>query len=563
MSRLMREDAKRIIPFRLTDLWLNRHDGQADVLGDSALYLNHYLLNEAASFIWDRCDGRTSAWEIAADLCKECGDSAPPFDQVLSDVLQAIDDLRRKNVLDWRDKDPCDVLLVSPPFPSTYDQDALQAPEFLSPPLGLAYLASSLRQGGFSVSIRDLHVEGLAPESIVSTCRTLTPKMVGLTATTPTYPNALRVARFVRAWNPETMIVLGGVHATGMPRECLADGPFDYIVLGEGETTMLELCRSLISGSTTEPKNIAGLAFRDSVGGVVITAPRMPIEDLDALPFPARDLLSLDRYVKKGALCTSRGCPNNCNFCACHMIFGHRYRVPTVNRVLEEIEHLHYDYDMEEFDFNDDTFNWDPQRVLSICGGIGDRGLKLRWSCFCRAAQMKPEIAFALQKAGCGAVQFGVESGSPKILKEIGKRTSLRQIEDAVKASATAGIEAIVCGIMVGHPDDTVETVRETIDFAEHLLTIGATRIMLSLLTPYPGTQIYEQVEKLGIRILTRDWEQYILSRVVIETKNLSKEELRELYVAGLIRFLAYEKTREGYWKPVVRRNTPADVAIP
>ena len=245
------------------------------------------------------------------------------------------------------------------------------------------------------------------------------------------------------------------------------------------------------------------------------------------------------------------------------MIFGHQYRVPSVNRVLEEIEHLYYDYGIEGFDFNDDTFNWDHHRVVSICRGIEGLGFKMRWSCFCRAAQMTQETAFALKRAGCGAIQFGVESGSEKILKGIGKRTTLKQVEDAVRASAMAGIEAIFCGIMVGHPQDTEETVKETMEFAEHLLTIGATRIMLSLLTPYPGTLIYQQLDELGIRILTRDWEQYIFSRVVIETKNLSKERLRELYVGGLIRFLAYEKTREGYWKSAFPRSKSSDITIP
>jgi len=470
--------------------------------------------------------------------------------------MEALQGLRERNVIGWREQDPCDVLFVSPPFPTTYDQAALEAPEFLSPPLGLAYLAAYVRENGFSVAIKDLHIEGVPPETIVGTCRALTPKVIGITATTPTYPNALRTARFIKAWEPDTTIVLGGVHATGMPGECLNDGPFDFVVLGEGEETMLELCRHLFNGTPAGHQEIAGLAFLGSNGDLILTPPRVPIQDLDDLPFPARDLLSMDRYVKKGAICTSRGCPNNCSFCACHLIFGHRYRTPSVGRVLDELEHLQKEYGIHEVDFNDDTFNWDHQRVFDICQGIKERGLKLRWSCFCRAAEMTPEIAFAIQGAGCGAVQYGVESGSPKILKDIGKRVSLQQVEGAVTAAADAGIEAIVCGIMLGHPKDTEETVTDTIEFADHLLNIGATRIMLSLLTPYPGTQVYRQLDKLGIRLLTDDWEQYILSRVVVETKYLTKEKLRELYVRGLIRFLTYEKTREGFWKPV-KRNIP------
>jgi anaerobic magnesium-protoporphyrin IX monomethyl ester cyclase len=549
-ARVMPEDAERIIPVRLTDLWLKRSDGQMDVLGDSALYLNHYLLDEISSFIWEQCDGRTNAFEIAESLLKECAPPVPPLEQIIGDVLEALEDLRERNLLSWREAQPCDVLLISPPFPNTYNQAALNSPEFLSPPLGLAYLAAYLRDNGFSVAIKDLHIEGSPPESVLATCRTLNPKIIGLTATTPTYPNALRTARFIKAWNPEIFIILGGVHATGMPAECLADGPFDFVVLGEGEATLLELCTHLTNGSPADPMDVAGLAFHDPKGELVLTSPRKPFQNLDDLPFPSRDLLDLDRYVKKGAVCTSRGCPNNCSFCACHLIFGHRYRTPSVTRVLDELEHLYKFYGINEIDFNDDTFNWDHERVFAICKGIRERGLKLRWSCFCRAAEMTPEIAVAIKEAGCGAVQFGVESGSPKILKDIGKRLSLQQVESAVKACSEAGIEAIVCGIMLGHPEDTEGSVSDTIEFADHLLRIGATRIMLSLLTPYPGTAVYRQAEKLGIKILTDDWEQFILSRVVVETNYLPREKIRELYVGGLIRFLTYEKTMEGFWRP-------------
>lgn len=556
----MNKEPLTIIPHRRAKLWQCKSNSQVDILDDTALYINHYVLDETAAFIWQHCDGQNNARDIAHILEKECGDSAPPFKQVLADVLGALEKLRERNVLTWRSAETCDVLFGCPPFSSSYSQEALKAPEFLAPPLGLAYLAAYLRKHDFSVAIKDMHVEGLPPEGIVATCRALTPKVIGLTATTPTYPNALRTARFIKAWNPDSVVVLGGVHATSMPAESLADGPFDYIVLGEGEATMLELCQHLLHGSPASVEDVDGLAYLDAAGDMVRTPPRMPIQDLDALPFPARDLLELNRYVKKGALCSSRGCPNNCNFCACHLIFGRRYRTPSVGRVLDELEHLLNVYGIDEIDFNDDTFNWDADRVFAICDGIKERGLKLRWSCFCRAAQMTPEIASAIKKAGCDAVQFGVESGSAKILEHIGKRTTPRQVEDAVRASAQAGISAIVCGIMVGHPQDTVETVRETIEFAEHLLSIGATRIMMSLLTPYPGTDIHRQAKELGIHILSHDWEQYILSRVVIETDNLPRETLRELYVDGLIRFLDYEKTMEGYWKPGAEGRTDLKV---
>jgi len=542
--------AEKIYPFRQTDLWNRRSDCEMDILSDAGLYLNHYRLNETAAFIWNLCDNKHSVLEISEKIIRACKPDAPPLVEIVSDVLAILQDLKAKKVIDWAREDRCDVLLVAPPFPLTYDIAAANTPEYSAPPIGLAYIAAFLRQAGITVDIIDLHVSGTNSEEIVRSCRRKEPKIIGITANTPTYPNALRTALHIKAWNPEITIVLGGVHASGIPQNCLTDGPFDFIVLGEGEVTMLELCRRLL-GNEGSLQNIKGIAYRDSDGNSVHTSPRLPICNLDILPFPARDLLDIHQYAKKGAICTSRGCPNNCMFCACNLIFGRQYRTPSVQRVVQELVHLYDEYGIYEIDFNDDTFNWIPERVFELCKSINDQNLKLRWSCFCRAAQMTPDMAISMQKAGCGAVQFGVESGSQDVLKSIGKNTGLLQIEEAVSAASKAGIEEIVCGIIIGHPQDTLKSVEDTFNYAEHLLKIGATRIMMSLLTPYPGTQAYNEAEQLGIRFLTHDWEKYIFSKVVMETDNLSKEELRSLYVRGLIRFLKHEKNRDRIWRPV------------
>lgn len=539
----MDSDPKKVYPVRLTDLWLHRSDGHADVLGDSELYLNHYRLDEIASFLWERCDGDSSVWEISKEVERECDSTAPSFSKILDDVWELLYDLRHKKLLTWSNIPECDVLLVAPPFPTTYHHNALQAPEYLTPPMGLAYLAAYLREHGIKVAIRDLHVYSDGPERIVKECKQLQPRLIGITATTPTYPNAINVARYVKAWSSEVPVVLGGVHATGMPVESMAEAVFDYVVIGEGEATLLGLAKFILSGGGPKIDDIAGIARRDAYGNVIINNAREPLPDLDNLPFPARDLIELDKYVKKGAICTSRGCPNRCSFCACHLIFGPHYRVPSVVRVIEELEHLKNDFGIKEIDFNDDTFNWQPGRVFDLCQAMLERSFNLRWSCFCRASEMSDEMAKAMKKAGCDAIQYGVESGSPQILNSIGKKSSLQQAEKAVKAASMAGIKEIVCGIMIGHPGDTAETIRDTYNFAEHLLKHGATRIMLSLLTPYPGTQVFKKSKDLGITILTNDWEQYIFSRLVIETKHLSKSLLRELYVEGLLRFLEYERS--------------------
>jgi radical SAM superfamily enzyme YgiQ (UPF0313 family) len=471
--------------------------------------------------------------------------------------MKCLEALKGEGLVDWSEEQT-DVLFVVPPFPTTYAPDAAQVPEYSSPPLGLAYVAGMLDKHGYRVTIQDLHVSSAEPEEVVSLCRRFRPRIVGITATTPSYPNAERVARFVKAWNPSVVTVIGGAHATCCPEETTGSGLFDFTVMGEGEYTMLELAGALLRGEGCM-RDVPGLAFsgpgdqgRSAVGipdnklsasagdssGVIRTAPRWGIVDLDQLSPPARHLLNLEAYYQNGAIISARGCPFDCNFCACSVLAGRTYRVHSVENVLDEVEHLIDEYGIRHLDFHDDTFNLDGNRVSSFCENIERRGLDFRWGCFCRAAQLNDAMAKAMVKAGCGVIQIGVESGNDSVLGSIKKRSSLRQVEEAVVAASAAGVDEIVCGFIIGHAQDTPDTIRETIDFGLHLKSLGATRLTLSLLTPYPGTEVYERAEELGIRILTDDWEEYVFSRVVMETGNLGKEELREFYTRGLIKFL-------------------------
>jgi radical SAM superfamily enzyme YgiQ (UPF0313 family) len=209
---------------------------------------------------------------------------------------------------------------------------------------------------------------------------------------------------------------------------------------------------------------------------------------------------------------------------------------------LNEIEYLINNYDIEYFDFHDDTFNFYPERVLEFCRKVKERQLNVCWACFCRVTNFSSEIATAMKQAGCIAIQFGIEAGNQTVLNSIKKRVRLAEIESAVIAAKNADINKISCGFIIGHAEDTEETINETIEFGLKLATLGATNLTVSVLTPLPGTEVYNNLGKNGITLLTKDWEQFVFSRIVIETKNISKERLRELYVKGVNLFL--EKTK-------------------
>lgn len=418
--------------------------------------------------------------------------------------------------------------------------EAINTPEYSAPPLGLCYISAVLKEQGFSVAIVDMHQFPSDPEDIVKKCRKFNPKIVGITASTPSYPNALKVARFVKAWNQDIITVIGGPHSTCMPKECILSESFDFACIGEGERPMLELVRALIREKGS-PKKVLGFACKSN-GKVVISAPSERIANLDKLPFPARDLLKLKDYYQKGSIISSRGCPIGCNYCACAAISGNTYRAHSIDYTLKEIKHVMEKYSYHFFDFHDDTFNLNANRVFNFCSEVKKRKMKFEWGCFCRVTPFTPKMAKAMAEAGCRVIQFGVESGNDSVLKAINKKTTVQQIKNAVSAAKSAGIKQIVCGFIIGHAQDTEESIKDTIDLGLRLCNLGATRLTLSLLTPYPGTKVFEERKQLGIKLITDDWEQYTFSRVVMETRNLKKERLRELYTEGILKFLEASK---------------------
>lgn len=533
---------KKKYPIRLSDLWFcNEDDDNICLFSDKDLRLNNYHLNKIGSYIWKYCTGSYSNIDITNNLLGVLDGVKPSFDELLFDVNSYLLELKENNLIDWNCDEFLDVLFVIPPYPNIYSSKVIDNPEYSSPPLGVAYIAAVLKADQFNVSIYDMHILASKPEDIIEQYRKTKPKIVAISSTTPTFPNALKIAKLLKAWDENVLIVIGGSHATSLPDECIKPESVDYVVIGEGENTMLELAKSIIR-SAFEIKDIKGVVYKGADGRIRFTEPRIRISELDTLPYPARELLDIDAYFQKGSIISSRGCPYKCNYCSCGVIAGHTYRTHSVNYVLNEIEFLTHKYGFKHYDFHDDTFNLISERVYSFCSEIKNRKMNFKWGCFCRVSNFNVEIASAMKKTGCEVVQFGVESGNQQVLNSINKQIHLKDVEDAVIAASKAGITRIVCGFIIGHADDTEETVNDTIAFGVKLVELGATNLTISVLTPYPGTEVYNNLGKNGINLLTNDWEQFIFSRVVIETDKITKEKLRELYARGVYRFV--EATR-------------------
>ena len=412
------------------------------------------------------------------------------------------------------------ILLINPFYPIS---------ETPSPPLGLAYLASALSETGIEVKILDLVVHPYSRTVLQSLLEQFQPQLVGLTAVTMTFDNAMGVIRDIKHINPNIVTVMGGPHVTFCARKTLNDHPeLDILVLGEGERTIVDLCRAVDAGSDLARVN--GIVYRQH-SEICDTAPRDPIENLDELPDPDRGLLPLGRYRALGmpiSLTTSRGCPFKCIFCVGRKMVGSRVRYRSPDKIVDEMEYL-ASLNFHQINIADDLFTANRKHCLAVCDEILNRRLEVKWTSFARVDTVSEEILAKMKAAGCSAVSFGVESGNRQILKTIKKGITRQQVVAAVNMCRRTGVTPHASFIL-GLPGETPQTIQETIDFGEQLKELGLS-YGFHLLAPFPGTEIRENSEQYGIKILTDDWSQYHANRAIVETPAVDRQTLDDIVI--------------------------------
>ncbi len=283
---------------------------------------------------------------------------------------------------------------------------------------------------------------------------------------------------------------------TALKEEILQVQPeIDYVVCGEGELTIAELC-GMLEKSDRKFSKIKGLVYRTAKGAVKANPRREMIQDVDSLPFPARDLVDMSRlgthkYIDVGrvsaTMISSRGCPFKCAFCSSHITMGKIYRFRSAQNVLAEIDELVNRYHVNHVAFEDDTFTLNRDRVESICRGLIQRNYDLTWYCLSRVESMDFELATLMRRAGCRMVSFGIESGNPDILQKIHKKISLPAARQAIDSCYRAGLRS-QCTFILGFPFDTQKTMADTLHFAQEL---SPTIAIFFALVPYPGTEMY------------------------------------------------------------------------
>jgi anaerobic magnesium-protoporphyrin IX monomethyl ester cyclase len=382
-------------------------------------------------------------------------------------------------------------------------------------PLGLGYLAAVARAHGIDVRVVDAKREGhTCPEQTVAAIRQHDPQVVGLTAFTVDYPRAALIAQQLKAGPGRPVTVLGGPQANALPIEALEQAPaVDYVVAGEGESTLLELVTAVRAGRAPDPA--PGLHYRDSAGHVC-GAGRTAYEDLERLPFPAWDLFPrVDDYP----LMTHRGCPFRCVFCSRNLT--QRVRSRSAAHVMEEIRWLHRTFAPQRITIEDETFGLQSGPTEALLARLIEfnRHAGLRFQAGTRVDRASVRLFQLMKQAGFDRVELGVESGVPAVLERSGKGVDVGQVRAAVRGARQAGLK-IWLNFIIGLPGETKATVRQSIELAVEL---NPDRLSVAVIVPYPGSEVYRwsQRGENGYRLLSKDWrdyDKYLAAAVELET---------------------------------------------
>ena len=426
------------------------------------------------------------------------------------------------------------IFLINPSHGEVYGK--LTPPDH--PHLGLAYIAAVLEAERHAVRIIDIDAEALTHENLGKIIGSEKPDMVGITATTPVFYSALKMAEIVRK-NSSAYTVIGGIHATLMPVECAESSFIDFVVVGEGEKTIIELVNSILNKS--DFANIKGLTYKKGKE-IIQNEAREPIQDLDAIPFPARHLFKNQKYTYPDALrypaspiITSRGCPGNCTFCTAKFLHGKRFRCRSAENVLDEIESLIKDYGVREIHIWDDNFITNRNRVFAFRDGIIKRNINVLFSFpnGIRADFINRDILKALRDFGTYSVAIGVESGNQNILDMIQKGIKLEQIENAFKLAKEMKLETWGF-FLLGLPGEDKNTMKDTIDFA---IKLDPDIAKFHVLKPFPKSVVYEQLKAQGL-IVDENYIHYgIHTKPVHRLPDVSQEELLEWQQKAYRRF--------------------------
>lgn len=412
------------------------------------------------------------------------------------------------------------VLLINPPQMYRLTQIATAT----VPPIGACYVAAFLRQHGHNIQFIDAlgegmskfskrgeaTVRGLTIDEIVERIPSSGIDIIGITNLfSHAWPVVRDLAREIKNLFPDIPIITGGVNQTSIPEFILSHGCIDYVVLGEGELTALELVDRIMNKKSVD--DMSGLAFVRN-GKPVVNERRFEdlIKDLDILPWPAYDLIPIENYInaksphgasrgKSLQMIATRGCPYTCTFCTAPRMWLPRWRSRSAKHVVDEMEHWNKRLGIDDFHFEDLTMIFDRPWALDFTKEILKRGLKISWQMpnGTRSEIFDDEVCDALKASGCSNVAFAPESGCPKTLSLIEKDLDLNDIVEGSKRLVKKGF--VVCAFFaIAFPHDTYEDIKKSFKFMRKLAWIGVHEISICTFTALPGSKLFYKLRDEG-----------------------------------------------------------------
>ena len=390
------------------------------------------------------------------------------------------------------------IILIYPPFPMAerYGKGLSQIGTCL-PPLGLLSLGAVLENNGYEVRVYDSDLRNSNMEQLVEYVKNYDPDFVGIYCNTSNYHRVASYASNIKKIK-NYPICLGGPHPVIEPGEILKNKDVDYIVMGEGELTIIDFLDSL--NNHKDLAGVKGLAFKKQDGTSVVNAKRELIQDLDDLPMPARHMVEIGKYrpsphhykeLPMATMIVSRGCPFGCTYCASRNVWGRSYRSRSVNKVMEELKFLIKTYGVKNINFWDDLWGIKREWTEEFCKRMIDEKIKISWSCERRVDTVDLDILKLMKKAGCYSIFYGIESFDQDCLDAVNKGIKVEQAQKVMRLTKKAGIE-VRANFILGLPNETPEKVKIMV---KKICQLNPDYVKFNIMTPYPGTTLYQEVK--------------------------------------------------------------------
>lgn len=438
-----------------------------------------------------------------------------------------------------------------------------------TPPIGLAYVAASAREAGHDVALidalgentenvypfhRNLYVNGLTIPEILAAVPPDSEYIGVSLAFSHEWPLSKQVCVALAERFPSAVLIVGGEHATAMAEFCLGDCPsIDYVVLGEGEETIIALIGAL--EKDLDLKDVAGLCFRDGPAGTLRTSSRARIRDIGKISAPAWDLVPLENYLSRGysfgvnigrsiPMLATRGCPYQCTFCSNPQMWTMRWISRDPEAVVAEIEEYIRAYRIDNIDFYDLTVIVKRAWIIEFCNLLIEKNLGITWQLpsGTRSEALDEETTKLMQRAGCRNLSYAPESGSLETLEMIKKKIKPKRMIESVKSSIANGLN-VKANIIVGFPKERWKNILETYGFIVRLAFVGLHDLSVWTFSPYPGSELFDDLRREGrIPEFTDDYFTSLLSysdlnNVRSWNTRFSDSRLKAIRLFGLVLF--------------------------